>query len=216
MEYSQEYSGSDEEGSYEKEAYIPPCKVKTPAPHFSGTTWTTKGGFKKIDSKKYLGSYVVLFFYPMNFTGVCATEIIEFSRLYDAFKKVKCEVIGCSGDTQYSHMAFTERARDKGGIGAVKLPLLADPSHSIAKSFGAYIEEEEITLRATYIIDRRGVVRHISQNDIMVGKNVDEILRLVEAFDHTDRYNEICPAGWHKKGRAYGVRNAKMKQLVTF
>eukprot|EP00826_Nyctotherus_ovalis_P000568 TRINITY_DN0_c76_g1_i9.p1 TRINITY_DN0_c76_g1~~TRINITY_DN0_c76_g1_i9.p1 ORF type:complete len:163 (+),score=55.05 TRINITY_DN0_c76_g1_i9:144-632(+) len=137
----------------------------------------------------------------MDFTFVCPTEIVEFSSLYDSFKESKCEVVGCSGDTQFVHMEYCSKPRAKGGLGPVKMPLLADPSHKIAKAYGAYVDngdEEGVSLRATYIIDGKGILRHISMNDLPVGRNTKEVLRLVQAFQYTDEHGEVCPANWAK------------------
>lgn len=176
------------------------ARVRYPAPNFSGTAWTPSG-FKKIDLKKYSGSYLVLFFYPMDFSFVCPTEIVDFSSFYDIFKESKCEVVGCSSDSQFVHMEYCLKPRGKGGLGQVKMPLLADPSHKVAKAYGAYVEDGDdagVALRATYIIDGNGIVRHISMNDLPVGRNVQEVLRLVQAFQYTDEHGEVCPASWAK------------------
>lgn len=191
------------------------ARVRYPAPDFSGTAWTT-GGFKKINLKKYAGSYLVLFFYPMDFTFVCPTEIVEFSSFYDSFKESQCEVVGCSGDTQFVHMEYCSKPRAKGGLGPVKMPLLADPSHKVAKAYGAYVdngEEEGVSLRATYIIDGKGVLRHMSLNDLPVGRNVQEVLRLVQAFQYTDLYGEVCPANWGKGDKTLVPDPTKNKEF---
>lgn len=178
----------------------PVARVRYPAPDFAGTAWTP-AGFKKLNLKKYAGSYLVLFFYPMDFTFVCPTEIVEFSSHYDAFKEAKCELIGCSGDSQFVHMEYCMKPRAQGGLGPVKMPLLADPSHKIAKAYGAYVDngdEDGASLRATYIIDGKGVLRHMSLNDLPVGRNIAEVLRLVKAFQYTDIHGEVCPANWNQ------------------
>ncbi len=194
------------------------AKVRHTAPHFSGIAWDPSAGFKKIDSKDYAGAYLILFFYPMDFTFVCPTEILEFSRLVDSFKENHCEVIGCSGDSQFVHMEYTAKPRAKGGLGPVKMPLLSDVSHKIAKAFGAYVDngdDEGVCLRSTYIIDTKGVIRHISQNDLPVGRNVEEVLRLVQAFQYTDTHGEVCPSGW-KKGARTMVPDPKSEQLKKY
>ena len=177
------------------------ARVRYPAPHFSGVAWDPSQGFKKINYKDYAGAYLVLFFYPMDFTFVCPTEILEFSRLYESFKEIRCEVLACSGDSKFVHMEYTAKPRAKGGLGPVKMPLLADSSHKIAKAYGAYVDcgdDEGVSLRSTYIIDAIGIIRHISQNDLPVGRNVEEVLRLVQAFQYTDEHGEVCPSGWKK------------------
>ena len=194
------------------------ARVRHAAPHFEGIAWDPSAGFKKLNFKDYLGSYLVLFFYPMDFTFVCPTEILEFSRLYDSFKETKCEVIGCSGDSQFVHMEYTSKPRARGGLGPVKMPLMADSSHKIAKAYGAYIsdgDEEGVCLRSTYIIDANGVIRHISQNDLPVGRNVEEVLRLVQAFQYTDIHGEVCPSGW-KKGAKTMVPDHKSEKTQKY
>ena len=180
------------------------ARVRYPAPPFSGIAWDCNAGFRKLDLKDFAGAYLVLFFFPMDFTFVCPTEILEFSKLYDSFKETKCEVIGCSGDSQFVHMEYANKPRAKGGLGPVKMPLLADTSHKIAKAYGAYVDngdDEGVSLRASYVIDGTGTIRHISQNDLPVGRNVDEVLRLVQAFQYTDTHGEVCPSGWKKGAR---------------
>jgi len=124
----------------------------------------------------------VLFFYPLDFTFVCPTEIVQFSDKAKDFRAEDCEVVGCSIDSQYTHMEYCKKDRKKGGLGNMDIPLLADVNKHIAISYGALIPEDGIALRATYIIDDKGILRHMSINDLPVGRNVDEVLRLVKAF----------------------------------
>lgn len=124
----------------------------------------------------------MLFFYPLDFTFVCPTEIVQFSDKAKDFRAEDCEVVGCSIDSQYTHMEYCKKDRKKGGLGNMDIPLLADVNKHIAISYGALIPEDGIALRATYIIDDKGILRHMSINDLPVGRNVDEVLRLVKAF----------------------------------
>ena len=174
------------------------AKVLKPAPQFEGKAY--HNSIKNISLKDYAGKYVVLFWYPLDFTLVCPTEIIAFSDKAEEFEKLGCQVIGASTDSVYAHMEYTKKPRSTGGLGDMKIPLLADPSLKISKSYGCLIEDEGITFRATYIIDKKGILRHISINDTPVGRNVDEVLRLVEAFQFADENGEVCPVGW-KKGK---------------
>eukprot|EP00826_Nyctotherus_ovalis_P038394 TRINITY_DN3594_c0_g2_i1.p1 TRINITY_DN3594_c0_g2~~TRINITY_DN3594_c0_g2_i1.p1 ORF type:complete len:245 (+),score=83.34 TRINITY_DN3594_c0_g2_i1:96-737(+) len=187
-----------------KQSELPIAEVGQLAPVFSGIAWDSEVGFKNINLRDYKGSYVVLFFYSMDFGPVCTGEILEFSRLYDAFKATQCEVVGCSGDSQYVHMENACKPVEKGGVGLVKFPLLSDLTHEIATAYGAYVDfgkYEGSSLRSTYIIDREGIIRHLSQNDLPVGRNVEEVLRLVQGYQHTDKYGEVCPSKWKKGGR---------------
>jgi len=182
------------------------CKAEVlkKAPCFEGIAWDCKLGFKKVKLSDYAGRYLVLFFYPMDFTFVCPTEILKFSEFFEKFKENECDVLACSGDSQYVHMEYTLKPKNRGGLGPVNMPLLADSSHKIAKAFGAYIdsgENEGVCLRQTVIIDRNQIVRHISQNDLGVGRSIEEILRLVEAFQYVDIHGEVCPSGWKKGGK---------------
>jgi len=128
---------------------------------------------------------VVLFFYPLDFTFVCPTEIVSFSDKAAEFRAIGCEVIGCSIDSQFVHMEYCKKDRKKGGLGKMDIPLVADVTKKIAKTYGCLIDHGDdngVAFRGTYIIDKNGIVRHISISDLPVGRNVDETLRLVKAF----------------------------------
>lgn len=143
------------------------------APKFAGDAYFN--GHTKIKSKNYKGKYLVLFFYPLDFTFVCPTEIIEFSGRLKEFKELDAEVVGCSACSQYSKEAWTNLTRKQGGLGQIDYPLLADPTHKISKDYGVYLPELGYPLRGTFIIDRKQVLRHISHNDLPVGRNIDEV-----------------------------------------
>ncbi|KAG5188410.1 natural killer enhancing factor [Tribonema minus] len=158
-----------------------------------------------VSLKDYKGKYLVLFFWPLDHTFVCPTEIIQFSEAYEEFKKVDCELVGCSTDSEYCHLSWVEKPRKEGGIGAVNMPILADRALKVSKAdrvlkvsqdYGVLIEGEGIALRGLFIISDKGVVRHITINDLPVGRNAEEALRLVQAFQYTDKHGEVCPAGW--------------------
>ncbi|KAJ0406750.1 hypothetical protein P43SY_004575 [Pythium insidiosum] len=162
------------------------------------------GEFKTVSLKDYRGKYVVLFFYPLDFTIMCPTEIIAFSEKAKAFRQIGCEVLGCSTNSRYSHLAWINTPREKGGLGQVHIPLLADYNKEIVRAYNVVMEEGEdagAALRGAFIIDREGILRQMTVNDLPVGRNVDEILRLVEAFQFVDEHGEVCPANW-KKGDA--------------
>ena len=155
---------------------------------------TIKDDFKLSDLR---GKYVVLFFYPLDFTFVCPTEIIAHNKRVDEFKKRGVEVVGVSIDSQFTHAAWRNTAPDNGGIGQVGFPLVADVQHSIAQAYG--IEHPAgVALRASFLIDKAGVVHHQVVNDLPLGRNVDEMLRLVDALQFTEEHGEVCPAGWSK------------------
>ncbi len=142
---------------------------------------------------------MVLFFWPLDFTFVCPTEIVQFGDKAKEFRENNCEVIGASIDSHFTHMEYTKKDRKVGGLGKMDIPLVADVNKEIARKYGCLIEDGEdagVTFRATYIIDDKGILRHISINDLPVGRNVEETLRLVKAFQYTDKYGEVCPASW--------------------
>lgn len=165
------------------------------APGFTATA-VVQGRFETINLEDYKGKWVVLFFYPLDFTFVCPTELTEFSDRHGEFSERKCEVLGASVDSQFTHLAWMETPRLQGGLGdKLAYPLIADLSRDIASSYGC-LQSDGVTVRATYIIDDKGIVRHISLNDRAVGRSVDEILRLVDAFQFAAKHGEVCPAGW--------------------
>lgn len=170
-------------------------QLQKPAPDFSGTA-VVNGEFKDIAPANFRGKYVVLFFYPLDFTFVCPTEIIAFSDRADEFRAIGCEVIGASCDSQFAHLAWINTPRKQGGLGGLDIPLLADKSARIARSYGIYNEDNGIPFRGLFIIDGNGILRQVTVNDLPVGRSVDEVLRLVQAFQFTDVHGEVCPANW--------------------
>lgn len=172
--------------------------VRKPAPNFEGTSWYN-GDFVTTKLSDYKGKYLVLFFYPIDFTFVCPTEIIAFSNKAKEFREIGAEVVAASIDSKFSHMEYSLKPRKEGGLGTLDIPLLSDITKKIARDYGCLVEEGEdagVAFRATYIIDPKGIVRHISVNDLPVGRNPDEYLRLVKAFQYTDVHGEVCPANW--------------------
>jgi len=170
-------------------------QLQKTAPEFSGTA-VVNGVFKDIKLSDYKGKYLVLFFYPLDFTFVCPTEIIAFSESAAEFRKINCEVIGCSTDSQFTHLAWINTPRKQGGLGSMDIPLLADKSMKVARAYGVLDEETGIPFRGLFIIDDKQNLRQITVNDLPVGRSVEETLRLVQAFQYTDKYGEVCPANW--------------------
>ncbi|KAK9506502.1 hypothetical protein O3M35_008428 [Rhynocoris fuscipes] len=170
-------------------------KLQKPAPAFK-TIAVVNEEFKEISLADYKGKYVVLFFYPLDFTFVCPTEIIAFSDRAEEFKKIGCEVLAASCDSQYSHLAWIKTPRNQGGLGKMDIPILADKAGKIAKDYGVYDEDTGIPFRGLFIIDGKQNLRQITVNDLPVGRSVDETLRLVQAFQYTDEHGEVCPANW--------------------
>ncbi|MBG6494043.1 peroxiredoxin [Pseudomonas aeruginosa] len=155
------------------------------------------------------GKYVVLFFWPLDFTFVCPSEIIAHNNRMDKFRELGVEVVGVSIDSQFTHHAWRSTPVEKGGIGAVEFTMVADVTHEITRAYG--IEHEDgVALRASFLIDRAGVVQHQVVNNLPLGREVDEMVRLVEALQFTEEHGEVCPAGWRKgqkgmKASAEGV-----------
>ena len=174
---------------------MPVPSLQKPAPKFTGTA-VVDGLFKEISLDDYKGQYVVLFFYPLDFTFVCPTEIIAFSDRYEEFKKIKTAVIAASTDSHFSHLAWVNTPRKQGGLGPMSIPILSDKSMKIAQSYGVLDEDTGVPFRGLFIIDGKGILRQITINDLPVGRSVDETLRLVQAFQFTDEHGEVCPAGW--------------------
>jgi len=132
----------------------------------------------------------------LDFTFVCPTEIISFSERAGDFRKINCEVVAASTDSHFSHFAWINTPKKQGGLGPMDIPLLADKTGDIAKRYGCYKEDEGVAFRGLYIIDDKGMLRQITINDLPVGRSVEETLRLVQAFQYTDKYGEVCPANW--------------------
>lgn len=171
--------------------------VGNPAPDFKADA-LVKGDFQNLSLADYKGKWKVLFFYPLDFTFVCPTEITAFNDAAEKFEALNCQVIGCSVDSKFSHLAWSKQPRNQGGLGELQIPLLADMTKEIAKDYGVLLEGGGVALRGTFIIDANDVVQHASVNQLGVGRNVDEYLRLVEAFQYTETHGEVCPANWSK------------------
>eukprot|EP01013_Petalomonas_cantuscygni_P009026 TRINITY_DN21793_c0_g1_i1.p1 TRINITY_DN21793_c0_g1~~TRINITY_DN21793_c0_g1_i1.p1 ORF type:complete len:194 (-),score=52.74 TRINITY_DN21793_c0_g1_i1:260-841(-) len=169
--------------------------VGKPAPDFKATAVVAEQ-FKPVQLSDFKGNYMVLFFYPLDFTFVCPTEIIAFSEAAAKFRSMNCSVVGCSVDSRFTHLAWIQTPRKEGGLGKMDIPIMEDLTKKIASDYGVLKEDEGIAYRGAFIIDGNGVVRSSIVNDLPVGRNVDEILRLVEAFQYTDKHGEVCPAGW--------------------
>lgn len=153
-------------------------------------------------AEKIQNKYAVLFFYPLDFTFVCPTELLAFDQHWELFKEKNTELIAVSVDSEFSHLAWKNTAIKKGGIGAVKYPLVSDLSHDICQAYGVEHQEKKVAYRATCIIDNKGIIRHQSTNDLPIGRDPKEYLRLIDAIQHHESHGEVCPAGWNKGERA--------------
>ena len=173
--------------------------VTRPAPDFTAAAVmpdnTINENFSLSDLR---GEYVVLFFYPLDFTFVYPSEIIAHHRRVEEFNKRGVEVVGVSIDSQFTHHAWRNTPVDKGGIGQIDFPLVADVQHKIAQAYGVEHPEAGVALRGSFLIDKDGIVRHQVVNDLPLGREVDEMIRLVDALQFTEEHGEVCPAGWQK------------------
>ncbi|MET0004307.1 MAG: peroxiredoxin [Candidatus Thiodiazotropha sp.] len=145
--------------------------------------------------------YAVLFFYPLDFTFVCPSELIAFDHRLGEFKKRNVEVVGCSIDSHYTHNAWRNTTVNDGGIGPVGYPLVADLNHAICKAYDVETPDGKVAYRGSFLIDKEGVVRHQVVNDLPLGRNIDEMLRMIDALQFNETHGEVCPAGW-KEGDA--------------
>ncbi len=183
--------------------------VTKPAPDFNVEAAMPDGSFARLTLSQFRGKYVVLFFYPLDFTFVCPTEIIAFDHRVPEFEARGVQVLGCSVDSKFSHWAWRQTKVKEGGIGPVRFPLLADLSKSIGRDYDVLFDGEKC-LRASFLIDKDGVVQHQVVNNLPLGRNIDEMLRMVDALKYTEEHGEVCPAGWEQgdaamKGNREGV-----------
>ncbi|MGE3727759.1 MAG: peroxiredoxin [Candidatus Sericytochromatia bacterium] len=159
------------------------------------------------------GKYVVLFFYPLDFTFVCPTEIHAFQEKLSAFAERNTEVVGVSTDSHFSHLAWLNTPKAVGGIQGVEYPLVADFNKTIARDYDVLIEDAGIALRGLFLIDQNGVVQHSVVNNLPLGRNIDEAVRMVDALQYTEKHGEVCPANWNQGEKAM---KATQDGLKTF
>ena len=180
------------------------------APDFKATA-VVNGDFKEIKLSDYRGKYVMLFFYPLDFTFVCPTEMHAFQEKAEAFKKLNTEVIGVSIDSEFSHLAWLNTKKDDGGIEGVKYPIVSDINKTISRDYDVLVEGAGVAFRGAFLIDKEGLVRHQTVNDLPLGRNIDEFLRLVEALQFHEEHGEVCPANWKKGDKAMKPDQAGLK-----
>ncbi len=186
--------------------------IGKPAPAFTANAVVNGEIVNDFSLAPYLGKkYVVLFFYPKDFTFVCPTELIGFQSALPAFEARDTVVVGCSTDTEFSHWAWLNTPRDHGGIQGVTYPLVADLNKEVAAKFdvlagerctaadgSCHVKGEMVAYRGLFLIDKQGVIRHMVVNDMPLGRSVEETLRMVDALQHVEQHGEVCPLGWHK------------------
>ncbi len=173
--------------------------VGKPAPDFTAAAVLADGTIvdKFTLSEEIKGKYGLVFFYPLDFTFVCPSEILAFHNRIDTFKNLNTVVIGVSIDSQFSHAAWRNTPNDQGGLGQIDFPLVADITKSIARDYDVLVNDA-VAFRGTFLIDLKGIVRHQVVNDLPLGRNVDEAIRMVEALQFHEEHGEVCPAGWNK------------------
>ncbi len=173
------------------------CNIVTKeAPDFTAQAVMPNNVMEELTLSSYRGKYVCLFFYPLDFTFVCPSEILAFNKALDQFKEKNCEIIGVSVDSQFTHFAWKQTPVEKGGIGDIQFPLVSDLNKKISLSYGVLLEDMGVALRGLFIIDREGIVRHALINDLPLGRSVDEALRILEALQFHEEHGEVCPANW--------------------
>ncbi|MBW6520474.1 MAG: peroxiredoxin [Desulfoarculaceae bacterium] len=172
--------------------------VTNEAPDFTATAVMPDNSFNEAFTLSGLGGqYVLLFFYPLDFTFVCPSEILAFDRVLDQFKERNCQVVGVSVDSHFTHLAWKNTAVNDGGIGNIQFPLVADLDKSISRNYGVLLHGG-IALRGLFLIDKDGVIRSQVVNDLPLGRSVDEALRVLDALQFTEKYGDVCPANWKK------------------
>lgn len=163
------------------------------APDFSMEA-VDSGNFKNVALEDYKGKWLVLFFYPLDFTFVCPTEILAFSKSVDRFRDLNTELLGVSVDSHFTHLAWTEKPQAEGGIAGLAYPLASDLSKQVAAHYN--VLADDVSLRGLFIIDPEGIVQHATINNLAVGRSVDETLRVLQAFQYVAEHGEVCPANW--------------------
>ena len=188
--------------------------VTQQAPDFKAQAVMPDGQFKEISLSDYKGQYVVLFFWPLDFTFVCPTEIIAFSDRASEFSALGVQILGVSIDSHFTHLAWTNTERKDGGIGKTEYPLIADLNKQISRDYDVLLDGG-LALRGLFLIDKEGVVRHQVVNDLPLGRNVDEALRMVKALQFVEANGEVCPANWQDGSRTIKPNVDDSKEFFT-
>lgn len=172
--------------------------VTNPAPEFTATAVMPDNTFREdFKLSDFRGKHVLLFFYPLNFTFVCPTEILAFNRAVQQFEDSNCQLVGISIDSHYSHLAWKKTAVSEGGIGNIQYPLVSDLDKSISRNYQVLLDSG-IALRGLFLVDKEGIIRHQVVNDLPLGRNVNEALRILHALQFTEKHGEVCPANWQQ------------------
>lgn len=170
-------------------------QVGQSAPDFTAKA-VVNGQFEDVTLSSYRGRNVVLFFWPLDFTFVCPTEIVAFSEVAAQFAERNTVVLGASIDSHFTHLAWQSKPRSEGGLGKINFPMIADLTREISRTYGVLLESAGVALRGLFLIDKQGIIRHMLVNDLPLGRSVDEALRIVDALHHFESHGEVCPANW--------------------
>ena len=189
--------------------------VTKEAPDFTAQAVMPDNSFAELSLSKYRGKYVVLFFYPLDFTFVCPSEILAFNKKVAEFKEKNCEVIGVSVDSRFTHLAWKNTAVENGGIGNVQYPLVEDLDKGIARAYGILLNES-VALRGLFLIDTKGIVRHSVINDLPLGRSVGEALRMLDALQFVETHGgEVCPANWQEGEESMKASTAGVAEYLA-
>lgn len=189
-------------------------RVGQKAPDFMATAVIGQD-FKTIKLSDYRGQYVVLFFYPLDFTFVCPTEVIAFSDRYDDFSSLNTEILGISVDSEFAHLAWIQTDRKAGGVGDINYPLVSDLRKEISTAYNVLEPDAGVALRALFIIDPEGIIQHAIVNNLSFGRNIDETLRVLKAIKYVQsHHNEVCPADWQEGDKT--IINDPIKSKIYF
>lgn len=188
--------------------------VTKEAPDFTSTAVLPDGSIESLSLNNYRGKYVVLFFYPLDFTFVCPTEIIAFDEKIAEFEQKETQVLGVSVDSHFSHYAWRESERKNGGIGRISYPLVSDMTKKISSDYGVLLDEG-IALRGLFLIDRNGIIRHQVVNDLPLGRSIDEALRMVDALRTFETVGEVCPANFKPGDKTMKTSREGLKEYFS-
>nr|BAD66880.1 peroxiredoxin [Entamoeba moshkovskii] len=172
------------------------AEIGKETPQFKAAAYHPDGTIKEVDISEYKGKYLVLLFYPLDWSSVCPTELIGYSEIFSQFKELNCEVLGVSVDSVYCHQAWCETEKKNGGVGKLNFPLISDIKKCISISYGMLNVQAGISRRGYVIIDDKGIVRYIQINDDGIGRSTDETIRIVKAIQFTDQHGAVCPLNW--------------------
>jgi alkyl hydroperoxide reductase subunit AhpC len=188
--------------------------VQQPAPDFKAQAVMPNKGFQEISLSEHKGKYVLLFFWPLDFTFVCPTEIIALSDRNEEFAKLNVQILGVSVDSHYTHLAWRNTSRPEGGLGEIDYPMISDLNKEISRAYGVLLPSG-IALRGLFLIDKNGIVRHQIVNDLPLGRSVDEALRMVKALQYVEQHGEVCPANWREGARTIKASPAESKTFFA-